>query len=249
MSLLDSNIIALSLLQTAKSQLELLMRMVVSNTSNDAVVTMAEAFTKTVDSAIKIRQAVEVAETASLDTMSVAESVEPADVEAAPVPKTWSVHDCHTYHKKGEWVATAIADGEYGIGIAPTVGKKPSKDSANEKIMGPLGEVVVSKKRWAAAKGISVGDTLFMGDTHGKKVYKGLVTAQPVAGPFCPLASADNSFRLKFGAGPSGCYDDEVEVSFKVDWVEVGSLTKEWYDYLGTGRLVTVSPLTSAPPS
>ena len=171
----------------------------------------------------------------------------PVAVEAAlPLPKTWSVHDCHTYHKKGEWVATAIADGQYGIGVAPTFG---SKDSSNEKIMGPLGEVIVSKLRWKHAKDISVGDTLFMGATHAKKVYKGLVTAQPVAGPFCPLSSSDNSFRIKFGAGPSGCYDNEVELTFNVSWEEVGPLTDEWKNYLGTKRRTTVSALTAAPPA
>ena len=254
MSLLDSNIIVLSLLQTAKGQLELLMQMAQSSSSTELMVTMAETFTKTVDSAMKIRQSIEVAE--SVDTMSVAESESVAEVmpaleaavaaEAAEVaPKAWSVHDCHTYHKKGEWVATAIADGQYGIGVAPTVG---SKDSSNEKVMGPLGEVMVSKRRWAAAKGISVGDTLFMGDTRGKKVFKGLVTGQPVAGPFRPLAAADNSFRMKF-APHRLHFEQEVEVCFNVDWTEVGPLTDEWKDYLGTKRIVTVSPLTAAPPA
>jgi hypothetical protein len=249
MSLADSNMMVITMLQMAKSHLDLLIQMAASNTSTEVMATMADTFTKTVDGAMKIRQTIETSASASVvETASVAsveEDVPDVPAEDASVGKTWSVHDCHTYHKKGEWVATAITDGQYGIGIAPTFG---SKDSSNEKIMGPLGEVTVSKRRWAAAKSISVGDTLFMGDTYRKKVYKGLVTAQPVAGPFCPLSSPDNSFRMKF-APLRLSFEQEVEVSFKVDWTEVSPLTDEWKDYLGTKRLVTVSPLKGAPPA
>jgi hypothetical protein len=254
------NTVTVTLLQTAKSQLELMIQMASSSSDSKSLIVMGEAFRQTVGAAIKLYaiqpadswpnyevQVPEVPEVpeAQAEAASVPEVPE-AQAEAASVSKSWSVHDCHTYHKKGEWVATAIADGQYGIGVAPTFG---SKDSSNEKVMGPLGEVTVSKLRWKHAKDISVGDTLFMGDTHGKKVYKGLVTGQPVAGPFCPLSSSDNSFRLKFGAGPSGCYDNEVELTFNVSWEQVGSLTDEWKDYLGTKRRLTVSPLKDAPPA
>jgi hypothetical protein len=235
---------ALSLLQTAKPQLDLLMQMATAKCPAEALANIASAFANTLETAIKLLQTDEAGE-ASGDGWADYELEFPEAPVTEHVGKVWSVHDCHTYHKKGEWVATAIADGQYGIGVAPTFG---SKDSANEKVMGPLGEVMVSKRRWAAAKNISVGDCLFMGDTHGKKVFKGLVTGQPVAGPFCPLASADNSFRIKFAPGRLN-FDQEVEVSFNVSWTEVGSLTDEWKDYLGTKRLVTVSPLTTAPPA
>ena len=255
MSLLDSNIIVLSLLQTAKGQLELLMQMAQSSSSTELMVTMAETFAKTVDSAMKIRQTIEVAE--SVDTMTVGESEPVADevmpaLEAAVAPKVWSVHDCHTHLKgksKGIWAREAVANGSYGICVGPS---KDSKEATNEKILGPLGEVTVSKRRWKNAKGISVGDTLFMGDTHIKKVFKGTVTAQPVNGPFCAQESLTNSFIANLSdrkAGDEAFLAREVEIVFKVDWTEVGPLTEEWYNYLGTGRLVTVSPLTAAPPA
>ena len=269
MSLLDSNIIVLSLLQTAKAQLELLMQMAQSSSSTELMVTMAETFTKTVEAAMKIRQKIEVAEPVA-ESESVAEvmpaleaavaEVMPAleaavaaeAAEAAVAPKVWSVHDCHTHLKgksKGIWAREAVANGSYGICVGPS---KDSKETTNEKILGPLGEVTVSKRRWKNAKGISVGDTLFMGDTHAKKVLKGTVTAQPVNGPFCPQESLTNSFIANLSdrkAGDEASLAREVEIVFKVDWTEVGPLTDEWKDYLGTKRIVTVSPLTTAPPA
>lgn len=179
-------------------------------------------------------------------------AAEVAEAEPPAPAKIWSVHDCHTHLKgksKGIWAREAVANGTYGICVGPTPG---SKDSANEKILGPLGEVTISKRRWKNAKGISVGDMLFMGDTHAKKVFKGVVTAQPVNGPFCPQESLTNSFIANLSdrkAGDEAALAREVEVAFTVGWNEVGPLTEEWYKYLGTGRLVTVSPLTAAPPA
>jgi len=249
MSLLDSNIIVLSLLQTAKGQLDLLMQMAQSSSSTELMVTMAETFTTTVESAMKIRQAIE---TESAELAEVMPALEAAVAEVAAAPKIWSVHDCHTHLKgksKGIWAREAVANGTYGICVGPS---KDSKEATNEKILGPLGEVTVSKRRWKNAKGISVGDYLFMGDTHIKKVFKGTVTAQPVNGPFCPQESLTNSFIANLSdrkVGDEASLAREVEIAFKVDWIEVGSLTEEWYNYLGTGRLVTVSPLTAAPPA
>jgi hypothetical protein len=163
--------------------------------------------------------------------------------------KVWSVHDCHTHLKgkdKGLWARVAVANGTYGICVGIT---NDSKESANEKMVGPLGEVTVSKRRWNNAKGISVGDYLFMGDTHIKKVFKGTVTAQPVEGPFCPLGHVEDSFIASLGAVTDERLAREVEVVFKVDWTEVGPLNEDWYKYLDTGRRVTVSPLTTAPPA
>lgn len=256
MSLLDSNIIVLSLLQTAKGQLELLMQMAQSSSSTELMVTMAETFTKTVEAAMKIRQKIEVAEPVAepvAESESVAEVMPALEAavaaEAAVAPKAWSVHDCHTHLKgkdKGIWARVAVANGTYGICVGPS---KDSKETANEKVIGEHGEVIVSKRRWANAKGISVGDTLFMGDTHIKKVFKGTVAAQPVAGPFCPLGHVEDSFIASLGPVTDERLAREVEFVFKVSWEEVGPLTEEWYSYLGTGRIVTVSPLTAAPPA
>ena len=252
MSLADSNTMVITMLQMAKSHLDILIQMAASNTSTEVMATMAEAFTKTVDGAMKIRQAIETSVSASssvVETASVAsveEDVPDVPAEATSVGKTWSVHDCHTHCKKGTWAASAVANSNYGVCIGPS---KDSKENTNEKIIGPLGEITVSKRRWKNAKGISVGDTLFMGDTYTKKVFKGLVTAQPVAGPFCSQASKDNSFLCSLGVTDDERLAREVEVSFKVVWTEVGPLTEEWCSYLGTSRRETVSSLTTAPPA
>ena len=164
----------------------------------------------------------------------------------APEGKVWSVHDCHTHVKKGIWAAGAVANGNYGVCVGPS---KDSKETSTTKVAGPLGEVVVSKRRWNDAKGISVGDTLFMGDTYAKKVFKGLVTAQPVTGPFCSASAKENSFICTLGPQTDERLCSEVEVVFKVNWTEVAPLTDEWKKHLGTERRLTVMPIKDAPPA
>jgi hypothetical protein len=177
----------------------------------------------------------------------------------APTSNVWSVHDCHSHlprQAKGIWAKAALDNGIYGACIGPSRGKMAEAEDYrkrnNIKIMGPLGEVEVSKRRYnqGAAK-IRVGDTLYMGDTHTDKVFKGAVIAQPVDGPFCPLSSKENSFFLKVPhrIPPTDAYIRcEVEVSFKVTWTYVGPLTEEWKNYLGTQNRVTVSQLKTTPP-
>lgn len=164
-----------------------------------------------------------------------------------PTPsKVWSVHDCHSHlKKKGIWAAGAVANGNYGVCVGPS---KDSKESSNMKVEGPKGEVLVSKRRWKDAKDISVGDTLFMGDTHLKKVFKGLVTEQPVKGPFCSATSKENSFLCALEPQTEERLRSEIEIVFKVIWEEVGPLTDEWKAYLGTERRLTVMPIKTAPP-
>jgi hypothetical protein len=167
-------------------------------------------------------------------------------LKAKPEGKVWAVHDCHTHVKKGIWAAGAVAKGNYGVCVGPS---KDSKDTANMKVAGPLGEVVVSKRRWNDAKSISVGDTLFMGDTYTKKVFKGLVTAQPVAGPFCSAEAKEESFICTLGPQTDERLKAEVEVVFKVNWTEVAPLTDEWKKHLGTERRMTVMAIKDAPPA
>jgi len=151
----------------------------------------------------------------------------------------WSVHDCHTYNREGLWAKVAVAHNVYGICV-----DKSESDNANKEVDGPLGKVVVSKRRWGNAKSISVGDTLYMGDTVQKKVFKGLVVDQPLKGPFCPLNSLENSFICMVGLQSDEKLSRTAELVFKVEWEEVGDLTDVWYARLGTGRRVTVSPFT-----
>jgi hypothetical protein len=184
---------------------------------------------------------------------------EPEPEVAAPRPlepatKLYSVHDCHTHlsrSKAGAWAEAAISNGMYGVCIGPS---RNSKENSNMTMRGPRGYVSVSKARWNHAKNIRVGDTLFLGDTHIGKVFKGVVTAQPVYGAFCPLGSTEESFFAKVRRPQTKPLTEadlarEVELVFKVDWQCVGELTEEWKGYLGTSRRVTVSELKSAPPS
>ena len=171
----------------------------------------------------------------------------PPVVAAPTTSKVWSVHDCHTHctgKDVGLWARSAVTNGSYGICITPS---KDSKDTANMKINGPLGEVNVSKRRWNNAKDITVGDTLYMGDYRIGKVFKGKVVAQPINGPFS-TTNTDASFLVSLNL--TRVIDpNEVEIVFKVEWNEVASLNDDWKNYLGSRRRITVSPLTASPPA
>ena len=196
---------------------------------------------------------------AKADLLSRYPEPEPEPELAAPTPltpatKLYSVHDCHTHLSRsnaGAWAEAAISNGMYGICIGPS---RNSKETSSMTMRGPRGYVAVSKARWNNAKNIRVGDTLFLGDTHLNKVFKGIVTAQPVYGAFCPLGSMEDSFFAKVRRPQTKPLTEadlrrEVELVFNVDWQCVGELTEEWKGYLGTSRRVTVSELKSAPPS
>jgi hypothetical protein len=191
-----------------------------------------------------------------------AEAAQPAEVQAAegpatellvppaPAPKVWSVHDCHTHcvgKDKGLWARGAVANGSYGVCVGPT---PKVKDTANMKINGPLGEVTVSKRRWNNAKGIAIGDTLYMGDTVLHKVFQGKVVAQPINGPFTSVSAKEESFLFSLNsARDQEKMAREIELVFKVEWAEIAELNETWEAYLGTSRRISVSPLTAAPPA
>lgn len=169
---------------------------------------------------------------------------------AAPAPKIWSVHDCHTHcvgKDKGIWARGAVANGSYGVCVTPS---EDSKDTANMKISGPLGEVTVSKRRWNKAKDIAIGDTLYMGDTVLNKVFQGQVVAQPINGPFSSVSAKEHSFLFSLDSTRDvEKMAREVEVAFKVEWAEIADLNDTWEAYLGTSVRTTVSRLTAAPPA
>jgi len=148
---------------------------------------------------------------------------------------TWSVHDCHTCNREGQWAKAAVANNVYGICV-----DQSESLNANKEVDGPFGKVLVSKIRWAKAKGISVGDTLYMGDTVQKKVFKGIVTSR--FGPFCPLNSLEQSFFCMTGLKTDEKLATTVELVYKIEWEEVDDLTDVWCNRLGTSRNVTVSP-------
>jgi hypothetical protein len=198
---------------------------------------------------------------ASIQAMEdeVSQPVQTAEIQApatempmqpAPTPKVWSVHDCHTHcvgKDKGLWARGAVANGSYGVCVTPSEG---SKDTANMKVTGPLGEVTVSSRRWNNVKDISIKDTLYMGDTVLGKVFQGKVVAQPINGPFASVSAKEHSFLFSLDSNRDmEKMAREVEVTFKVEWVEIADLTENWKTYLGTSSRTTVSRLTTAPPA
>lgn len=205
-----------------------------------------------------ILEAQEALAIAKADILSRYPEPQPEPEVAAPLPlarapKTWSGHDYHSHLSRsnaGAWADAAIKTGMYGVCVGPS---RNSKDTSNMTVRGPHGDVSVSKGRWnQGGINICVGDTIFLGDTYKNKVFKGIVTARPVDGPFCPLESMEESFFVKVKHERPLTEADlarEVELVFKVDWQCVGELTEEWKGYLGTSRRVTVSELKSAPPS
>jgi hypothetical protein len=86
--------------------------------------------------------------------------------------KIWSVPGNDNID--GRIANVAINTNSYGISL------KRQADIA-EQVLGPLGYCVVDKEKWDVVKEISVGDVFYM--TDKENVYRGIVTAQPVAGP------------------------------------------------------------------
>jgi hypothetical protein len=119
----------------------------------------------------------------------------------------------------------AVANGSYGISIG-----RASSDTEN--VLGPLGYCVVDKGRWDVAKEISIGDILYMIDSTDEIVYRGIVVAQPVAGPFCPIRSLENSFIACLGLVDERELHSQVELVFKVDWKVYAQFDKQWAEFL-----------------
>jgi hypothetical protein len=131
----------------------------------------------------------------------------------------------------GHLAKVAVTTASYGISIGRNSG-------ATEDVLGPLGYCVVDKEKWSLAKDISVGDIFYMADFTDGKVYRGIVTAHPVAGPFCPIRSLENSFTACLGLVSDYELRSEVELVFKVDWKEFDQYDQDWCDFLeliGTG--------------
>jgi hypothetical protein len=130
--------------------------------------------------------------------------------------KVWSVPGVHLAN-------VAVNTNSYGISVR-------RQASQTEEVLGPLGYCVVDQKLWNTVKDISVGDVFYM--TDKEKVYRGIVTAQPVAGPFCPIRSMNNSFVACLGLVSDHELRSEVEVVFKVDWNIYANYDQEWQEFL-----------------
>jgi hypothetical protein len=131
----------------------------------------------------------------------------------------------------GHLAKVAVANGSYGISVTRQTGP-------TEEVLGPLGYCVVDKKKWSVAKDISVGDVFYMTDSTDNIVYRGIITAQPVAGPFCPIRSLENSFTACLGLVSDRDLRSEVELVFKVDWKvysQIGDCWKAFLEVVGEG--------------
>jgi hypothetical protein len=100
------------------------------------------------------------------------------------------------------------------------------------QVLGPLGYCVVDKEKWDVAKEISVGDIFYMTNPTDGMVYRGIVTAQPVGGPFCPIRCIEKSFVACLGLVSDNDLRSEVELVFKVDWKVYANYDQEWYEFL-----------------
>jgi len=123
----------------------------------------------------------------------------------------------------GHRADVAVATGSYGMSIGYC--GYMSKD-----VLGPLGYCRVSWYDWLFVKGIFVGNMLYTHNT--KKVFRGVITGQPIKGPFCPIRSLENSFVACLGPVSDEQLKKEVEVVFKVDWKEHAELDEKWSEIL-----------------
>lgn len=141
-------------------------------------------------------------------------------------PKIWKVPG-DAKGELGHLAKVAFKSGSYGISIG-----RSSHSASTEDVRGPLGYCVVDKERWDVAKEISVGDIFYMVDSTDKIVYRGILTAQPVGGPFCPIRSLENSFVACLGLVSDSQLRSEVELVFKVDWKLYSHYDKHWSEFL-----------------
>ena len=125
----------------------------------------------------------------------------------------------------GRLAKVAVNTSSYGISIGR--GSGPT-----EEVLGPLGYCLVDKGLWDVVKEISIGDIFYMADTTDDIVYRGVVTAQPVGGPFCPIRSLENSFVACLGLVSDTQLRSEVEIVFKVDWKLYSHYDKDWSEFL-----------------
>ena len=151
--------------------------------------------------------------------------------------KFWSVpgNDEKGWFDNGHLAKVAVTTASYGVSIGPRTSLAPSAlglQEPTEDVRGPLGYCVVDKEKWSVAKDISVGDVFYMVDSTDHKVYRGTVTAQPVAGPFCPIRSLENSFVACLGLFSEVELRSEVQLVFKVDWKVHAHFDNEWAAFL-----------------
>ena len=121
----------------------------------------------------------------------------------------------------------AVNTSSYGISIG-----RSSPSGPTVQVLGPLGYCLVDQNQWNVVKEISVGDIFYMVDSTDKIVYRGIVTAQPVGGPFCPIRSLENSFVACLGLVSDRELRSEVELVFKVDWKVHSHYDKDWSEFL-----------------
>ena len=140
--------------------------------------------------------------------------------------KTWYVPDFNEL-----FVDVALSNGTYGISIGSYSIFMNDKLGASEEVRGPLGYCLVDKEGWTEAKDMAVGDVLYMMNHKTGKALRGIITGQPVKGPFCSMRSLENSFVACLGMFADVDLRREVEIVFKVDWTEHSDLNT-WTKFL-----------------
>lgn len=173
-----------------------------------------------------------------------------AALATKPLGRVWRVSDCHAHCTTGAWALEATESGTYGICVPPC----EKNDGANQVATLINGErAKISKRRYANAAGISVGDTLYMGDLKRAKVFKGIITGQSVKGLFRSSDPSVNSFRRRVKEredkmGKSSAtfrpLEEEIEMMWEVKWEPVGHLNHEWKLFLNFSQRTTVVPIS-----
>jgi hypothetical protein len=135
----------------------------------------------------------------------------------------WSVPGTDENGVPGHRADVAVATSRYGMSIGYC-------GFMSKNVLGPLGYCRVSEIDWLFSKDISVGKILYTHNT--KKVFRGVVTGQPIKGPFCPIRSLENSFIACLGLVSDDQLRSEVEVVFKVDWKGHAELDQKWSEIL-----------------
>ena len=148
----------------------------------------------------------------------------------------WSVPGTYENGVPGHLADVAVGTRSYGFSI----GRMGANDPFTNDVLGPLGYCRVSPCKFCLESLISVGDILYTHNT--KKVFRGVITDQPIKGPFCSIRSLENSFTACLGVVSDEQLRTEVEIVFKVDWTEEDDYDEYWENYLQDGKHISSLP-------
>lgn len=162
--------------------------------------------------------------------------------------KYWRVSDNHAYCRTGNWAKEAIATNTYGMCISPTKGVKETANMTIQLSSGESGRV--SKNRYEQASQVSVGDVVYMADTYGGKVYRGIITKETevfasITDRKSYTARVNERDRREGKKGAKhAILPHDMEKNWDVTWTCISNnLTDEWKAYLHYSTCKTIVQL------